>query len=229
MVTAQYKSRSAQSNLRHHLTSIKPPLVPPSPTLTPTPSTTMDPSAPDSQQQQHQLYYPPHVLANQSRIYSTKFLTSCFAGAAAGILGLENFRGFAVFVLATLFSSVLLRSRCKGLPKKYVPGGWIELVNPGQENLFSFLLVWTLFYGLSFSYFKFYPTLTRFPGIVHGKITHAARLRREFNADDDIKCMTSHGHLWKLFDCSFLNVDAAFINELCYPLWLSGRGDLISR
>ena len=22
-----------------------------------------------------------------------------------------------------------------------------ELVNPGQENMFSFLLVWTLFYG----------------------------------------------------------------------------------
>lgn len=115
----------------------------------------MDPNAPDSeQQQQQQLYYPPHVLFNQSRIYSTKFLTSCFAGAAAGILGLENFRGFAVFFFATLLSSALLWLRCKGSPKKYVPGGLVELVNPGQENLFSFLLVWTLFYGsLSSIYF----------------------------------------------------------------------------
>ena len=110
----------------------------------------MDPNAPDSeQQQQQQRHYPPHVQANQSRIYATKFLTSCFAGAAAGILGLENFRGFAVFFFATLFSSAFLWLRCKGSPKKCVPGGLVELVNPGQENLFSFLLVWTLFYGPS--------------------------------------------------------------------------------
>lgn len=59
-----------------------------------------------------------------------------------------------MFVFATLFSSALLWSRCKGLPKKYLPGGWVELVNPGQENLFSFLLAWTLFYGSS-SFFDF--------------------------------------------------------------------------
>lgn len=118
----------------------------------------MDPNAPDNEQQQQQLYYPPHVLFNQSRIYSTKFLTSCFAGAAAGILGLENLRGFAVFFIATLLSSALLWSRCKGSPKKYLPGGLVELVNPGQENLFSFLLVWTLFYGsLSSTRFQLLP------------------------------------------------------------------------
>ena len=119
----------------------------------------MDPNTPDSeQQQQQQLHYPPHVQTNQSRIYATKFLTSCFAGAAAGILGLENFRGFAVFFFATVFSSALLWLRCKGSPKKYVPGGLVELVNPGQENLFSFLLVWTLFYGpLSSFCFWFLP------------------------------------------------------------------------
>ena len=117
----------------------------------------MDPNTPDSEQQQ-QLHYPPHVQANQSRIYATKFLTSCFAGAAAGILGLENFRGFAAFLIATLFSSALLWLRCKGSPKKYVPGGLLELMNPGQENLFSFLLVFTLFYGSSSSsHFSFLP------------------------------------------------------------------------
>ena len=54
-----------------------------------------------------------------------------------------------MFFFATLLSSALLWSRCKGSPKKYVPGGWVDLVNPGQENLFSFLLLWTLFYGSS--------------------------------------------------------------------------------
>jgi hypothetical protein len=32
-------------------------------------------------------------------------------------------------------------------PKKYFQGGLLEAVNPGQENTFSFILVWTLFYG----------------------------------------------------------------------------------
>ena len=102
-------------------------------------------------------------MFNQSRIYSTKFLTSCFAGAAAGILGLENFRGFALFFFATLLSSALLWLRCKGSPDKYVPGGLVELVNPGQENLFSFLLLWTLFYGsLSLFRFEFLPNADMF-------------------------------------------------------------------
>ena len=136
--------------------------TPLTPTVNTDRPTTMDPNTPDSEQQQ-QLHYPPHVQANQSRIYSTKFLTSCFAGAAAGILGLENFRGFAVFFFATLFSSALLWSRCKGSPKKYVPRGLVELVNPGQENLFSFLLVWTLFYGSPSSfYFRFSPNTDLF-------------------------------------------------------------------
>ena len=37
--------------------------------------------------------------------------------------------------------------KCKGKPAKYVHGGVLEMLNPGQENLFSFLLAWTLFYG----------------------------------------------------------------------------------
>jgi hypothetical protein len=147
----------------------------------------MDPNAPDSEQQQQQrLHYPPHVQTNQSRIYATKFLTSCFAGAAAGILGLENFRGFGVFFFATLLSSALLWLRCKGSPKKYVPGGLVELVNPGQENLFSFLLVWTLFYGSPPPFASgFSQILTCFPGIVHGEIIRSTSPQQEPNADDE--------------------------------------------
>lgn len=37
--------------------------------------------------------------------------------------------------------------KCKGKPAKYVHGGVLEMLNPGQENLSSFLLAWTLFYG----------------------------------------------------------------------------------
>jgi hypothetical protein len=172
----------------------------------------MDPNAQDSEQQQ-QLYYPPHIVANQSRIYSTKFLTSCFAGAAAGILGLENFRGFALFVFATLLSSALLWLRCKGLPKNHLPGGWVELVNPGQENLSSFLLAWTLFYGSSSSsIFSISRILTCRPGIVHGEITQPIS---PLQADGDAKCTTS---LDTLFICSSPNFDPTFLYGSSSPM-----------
>ncbi|KAI0751162.1 Rab5-interacting protein-domain-containing protein [Daedaleopsis nitida] len=94
-----------------------------------------------------QLLFPPNVQYNNSRLYTVKFLSSCFAGAVAGVLGLENTLGFALFIFSTLLTSSCLYLKCKGRPSKYVPGGWWELVNPGQENIFSFVLVWTLFYG----------------------------------------------------------------------------------
>ena len=94
-----------------------------------------------------QLLFPPNVQYNNARLYTVKFLSSCFAGAVAGVLGLENTLGFALFVGSTLLTSACLYLKCKGRPAKFVPGGWWELVNPGQENIFSFVLVWTLFYG----------------------------------------------------------------------------------
>ena len=94
-----------------------------------------------------QLRFPPNVQYNASKIYTVKFLSSCFAGAVAGVLGLQNWLGFALFILATLLTSACLYVKCKARPAKYVAGGLWELVNPGQENIFSFVLVWTLFYG----------------------------------------------------------------------------------
>jgi hypothetical protein len=52
-----------------------------------------------------------------------------------------------------LTSLVLHFFNLKANPKKYVQGGFLEVVNPGQENTFSFILVWTLFYGSSPSLF----------------------------------------------------------------------------
>ncbi|KAH8118841.1 hypothetical protein DFH11DRAFT_1569607 [Phellopilus nigrolimitatus] len=72
------------------------------------------------------------------------------SGAAAGILGLENWQGFAFYVASTLFTAACLYIvNCKGRPSKYVAGGVRELANPGQDNVFTFVLVWTLFFGMS--------------------------------------------------------------------------------
>lgn len=109
-------------------------------TLTPTMSTSEEAAA--------QLIYAPNVQHNTA-LTTVKFLSSCFAGAVAGILGLENWTGFALFIASTLLTSVCIYAvNCNGKPAKYIPGGLAELVNPGQDNIFTFVLVWTLFFGM---------------------------------------------------------------------------------
>lgn len=95
-----------------------------------------------------QLIYGPNVVANSS-LTTVKFLSACFAGAAAGILGLENWLGFTLFLTSTILTSVCIYTiNCYGKPAKFIHGGIAELVNPGQDNVFTFVLVWTLFYGI---------------------------------------------------------------------------------
>lgn len=97
-----------------------------------------------------QLIYTPNVQHN-SKLNTVKFISACFSGAAAGILGLEKWWGFGLFAGATLWMSACIYIiNCKGRPSKYVPGGLRDLIYPGQDNMFSFVLVWTLFYGQSF-------------------------------------------------------------------------------
>ncbi|KAF8206564.1 hypothetical protein K438DRAFT_1962543 [Mycena galopus ATCC 62051] len=95
-----------------------------------------------------QRIYLPNVQFNSS-ITSVKFLAACFAGAVAGILGLTNWSGFALFLASTLLTSLCITFvNCAGHPAKYIPGGWTGLLNPGQDNASTFVLVWTLFYGI---------------------------------------------------------------------------------
>ncbi|KAI0690845.1 hypothetical protein BC835DRAFT_1362705 [Cytidiella melzeri] len=95
-----------------------------------------------------QFLYPPNVQFNSSKVYTIKFLSSCVAGATAGTLGLETWLGFGLFIFSTLLTFACLYVKCKAKPARYAPGGLWDLLNPGQENMFSFLLVWTLFYGI---------------------------------------------------------------------------------
>lgn len=120
-----------------------------------------------------QLVFVPNVLHNQC-LTSVKFFSSCFAGAVAGILGLENWHGFALFAASLLSTSfVIYAINCKGYPAKYLSGGLGELVNPGQDNIFTFILVWTLFYGVfRFSFSIVHVVDGDRQGIVHGMNAH---------------------------------------------------------
>lgn len=115
-----------------------------------------------------QRLFAPHIVTNTHTISTIKFISSSLAGAVAGILGLENAYGFTLFAFSTLFSSLcMLVLNLGGKPRKYLPGGWVEMVNPGQENVMSFVLVWTLFYGVFSSH-------TRFCGLVMSRLIGAA-------------------------------------------------------
>jgi len=100
--------------------------------------------------QQQQPLFLPNVASNTQSLSTTKFLSACFAGSVAGILGLQNFHGFLLFAFACLLSSafVAVRNGSVGGIERKVHGGWTELVNPGTDNAAAFVLVWTLFYGV---------------------------------------------------------------------------------
>lgn len=139
------------------------------------------------------LIYAPNVQHNGA-LHTIKFLSSCFSGAAAGILGLENWQGFVLFFASLLLSAACMYVvNCKGRPAKYVPGGVRELVNPGQDNVFSFVLVWTLFFGMlrqPFPSIQLFVPLNWYHvadsncaplGIVHGMILSNVRLSGHLN------------------------------------------------
>ena len=116
-----------------------------------------------------QRFYAPHLQSNALALANVKFFSACFAGAAAGVLGLENWAGFSLFAVAiTLTTATLSLVNYKGNPSRYVKSGVFEIANPGQENLASFILAWTLLYGTSDCVVPYARRLNDPLGIVHG-------------------------------------------------------------
>ena len=131
-----------------------------------------------------QLIYPQHALANTATLANLKFLTACFCGAVAGVLGLENQYGFALFSASSLITAlaiylVHIRGRSAKV-SAFVRGGLWEFLNPGQENVFSFILVWTLFYGKTVQLVSKGQTallISIRTGIVHGELDLSCLVR----------------------------------------------------
>ncbi|QDS68116.1 hypothetical protein FKW77_010201 [Venturia effusa] len=90
------------------------------------------------------------VQHNAKTVSNIRNLTSSLFGVAAGTLGLESYPGFIFYLLGTLLVSALIFAfRTEANPKVYFyrPLGdlWLgDLVS----GLSSFVLTWTLFYGL---------------------------------------------------------------------------------
>lgn len=109
--------------------------------------------------------FAPNAQANANALANIKFLSACFTGAIAGILGLQKQYGFALFLISSALTALCIyvihmpkaysrsgfraqSSQASGPSLRlYAPAGAWDLLNPGQENVFSFLLAWTLFFG----------------------------------------------------------------------------------
>jgi hypothetical protein len=101
--------------------------------------------------------YGPHLQSNLSTLFSIKFLVSIFSGATAGVLGLTNLYGFLLFAASTVFCAILVTLvKCGGAPWNFVGDGkglsmkgvLGQLLMPGMDNIWGFILSWTLFYGM---------------------------------------------------------------------------------
>ena len=83
-------------------------------------------------------------------ISQIRSLTASLFGVAAGVLGLESLQGFFFYFLGTIFISQLISSLlANGEPDRYFESRWNGLW--GKDvfgGLSSFVLTWTLFYGL---------------------------------------------------------------------------------
>ena len=77
-------------------------------------------------------------------------LTASLFGVAAGTLGLESYPGFAFYLVGTALVSVLIFFlRTDGKPKGYFYRPFGDLwAGDLMSGLSSFVLTWTLFYGL---------------------------------------------------------------------------------
>ncbi|KAI9803496.1 MAG: hypothetical protein M1825_001839 [Sarcosagium campestre] len=89
------------------------------------------------------------VAHNTKTLSQVRNLSASLFGVAAGILGLESYSGFLFYFMGSLLVSVLVWVvLAKRRPERYFESIW-ELV--GGElvgGLSSFVLTWTLFFGL---------------------------------------------------------------------------------
>ena len=88
------------------------------------------------------------IAANTRVLTFARTLVAAFAGASAGILGLETYAGFLFYFAANLVGSALLFFAMHTKPSKYLvsPNSvWTEAATSG---FMTYLLVWTLVYNL---------------------------------------------------------------------------------
>ncbi|BEJ14946.1 hypothetical protein CspHIS471_0407130 [Cutaneotrichosporon sp. HIS471] len=110
--------------------------------------------------------HPPSVQHNTQVLGSIATLTSCFAGLVAGVLGLPNLSGFALYLSTAILTGLTSAAlKCGMDVGRYVPDahasagplgaskastwrGWLGVTGISGENLLGYLLFWIGGYAL---------------------------------------------------------------------------------
>lgn len=92
----------------------------------------------------------PLTVRSTQVVSNIRALTASLFGVAAGTLGLESYPGFIFYLLGTAAVSGLIYAfRAEGKPNSYFFAPFSDLwAGDIMGGLLSFVLTWTLFYGL---------------------------------------------------------------------------------
>ncbi|KAI8843665.1 transmembrane protein 93 [Chytridium lagenaria] len=92
----------------------------------------------------------PQAIQYNLRILTyTRSMLAAIAGAAAGILGLQGILGFLFYGVASLLlSGALVLLSAEMTPAKFLPSWWMVATHEVGGSLFSYVLFWTLVFGL---------------------------------------------------------------------------------
>ncbi|EGF99524.1 uncharacterized protein MELLADRAFT_94286 [Melampsora larici-populina 98AG31] len=100
---------------------------------------------------------PEILISNQKSIEFIKSMTSTISGSLCGILGLTNHLGFLFYLLTSFIVSSLIwfstfikskSSTSSNQSLTYFKSSYTLWTSSLIDNLFTFILWWTLFYGL---------------------------------------------------------------------------------
>eukprot|EP00038_Savillea_parva_P027148 m.57831 g.57831 ORF g.57831 m.57831 type:complete len:112 (-) comp7789_c0_seq1:775-1110(-) len=105
--------------------------------------TNIDPNDPASA-----IYDINNVRRNGAAINYIRSFGSVLSGSLAGIVGLTGLQGFALYLVFSVVLSVLLRVYCGSDVSLYFASSWDVYTDGIMGGLFTYLLFWTLIYGM---------------------------------------------------------------------------------
>mmetsp|Transcript_4060 Transcript_4060/g.10233 ORF Transcript_4060/g.10233 Transcript_4060/m.10233 type:complete len:110 (+) Transcript_4060:99-428(+) len=94
------------------------------------------------------IFDPNIVRRNGAAINHIRSFGSVLSGALAGIIGLTGVNGFALYIVFSAILSVLLRGHCGTDVSLYFASPWSVYTDGILGGLFTYLLFWTLVYGM---------------------------------------------------------------------------------
>mmetsp|Transcript_13522 Transcript_13522/g.36329 ORF Transcript_13522/g.36329 Transcript_13522/m.36329 type:complete len:146 (-) Transcript_13522:260-697(-) len=109
-----------------------------------------------SSQKKHQTSTVSSVTSYRSRtnlaaVSLMRSYMTIFGGALCGVMGMYGIRGIAFFVALCFAESFMILVRTRFSPRSYFLNPWQAVLVHGaidREITLSFLLFWTLFYGI---------------------------------------------------------------------------------